>query len=124
MLFQAGQNAAADAIADLITAVSLHTASPGNAGTANEVSGGSYARSTVTGSGWTESSGVASNNAKVAFADATADWGTVAYFMCWGSSSTAIAGGALTTSRNIVSGTTDIEFAIGDLTITIPAGTF
>lgn len=48
-----GKNAALNALAALITHVSLHTADPGGTG-ANEVTGGSYARKAVT---WGAASG-------------------------------------------------------------------
>lgn len=57
--------------------VSLHTADPTDAGTGTEVSGGSYARKSVTfGS---PSNGVTTNSADVTFDQATADWGTITH---------------------------------------------
>ena len=57
--------------------VALFTSDPTDAGTGTEVSGGSYARTSVTfGS---PSNGVTTNSADVTFPTATASWGTVTH---------------------------------------------
>jgi hypothetical protein len=98
--------------------VSLWTSDPTDAGSGNEVSGGSYARTAVTfGS---PSNGVTSNNADVSFPQATAGWGTVG----WIGLNDALSSGnllfhtALDTSKTIDSG--DIfKIATGSLTVTL-----
>ena len=55
--------------------VALFTAMPGAGGGGTEVSGGGYARQPVAFS--QSSSGEITNNAKITFPDATANWGTI-----------------------------------------------
>ena len=57
--------------------VSLWTSDPTDAGSGTEVSGGSYARTSVTFGA--PSDGVTTNNADVTFPTATASWGTVGW---------------------------------------------
>jgi hypothetical protein len=57
--------------------VSLWTSDPTDAGSGTEVSGGSYARTSVTFGA--PSNGVSLNNADVVFPTATASWGTVGW---------------------------------------------
>ena len=57
--------------------VALYTTDPTDADTGTEVSGGSYARQSVTFGA--PSNGVSLNSADVTFPTATASWGTVAY---------------------------------------------
>lgn len=57
--------------------LALYTSDPTDADTGTEVSGGSYARQSITmGS---PSNGVSTNSAAIEFPQATASWGTVAY---------------------------------------------
>jgi len=98
--------------------VSLWTSDPTDAGSGNEVSGGSYARTSVTfGS---PSNGVTSNDADVSFPQATASWGTVGWI---GLNDASTSGNllfhtALDTSKTIDSG--DIfKIATGSLTVTL-----
>ena len=98
--------------------VSLWTTDPTDAGSGNEVSGGSYARTSVTFGA--PSNGVTSNNADVSFPQATASWGTVG----WIGLNDASTGGnllfhtPLDTSKTIDSG--DIfKIAAGSLTVTL-----
>ena len=98
--------------------VSLWTSDPTDAGSGNEVSGGSYARTSVTfGS---PSNGVTSNSADVSFPQATASWGTVGWI---GLNDASTSGNllfhtALDTSKTIDSG--DIfKIATGSLTVTL-----
>jgi hypothetical protein len=57
--------------------VALFTSDPTDAGTGTEVSGGSYARTSVTMGA--PSNGVSINSADVTFPTATASWGTVGW---------------------------------------------
>ena len=98
--------------------VSLWTTDPTDAGSGTEVSGGSYARTSVTfGS---PSNGVTTNNADVTFPTATASWGTVGWI---GINDAATSGNllyhtALDTSKAIDSG--DIfKIASGNLSVTL-----
>jgi hypothetical protein len=98
--------------------VSLWTTDPTDAGSGNEVSGGSYARTSVTFGA--PSNGVTSNNADVSFPQATASWGTVGWI---GLNDASTSGNllfhtALDTSKTIDSG--DIfKIASGSLTVTL-----
>ena len=98
--------------------VSLWTTDPTDAGSGNEVSGGSYARTSVTFA--SPSNGVTSNSADVTFPQATASWGTVAYI---GLNDASTSGNLLfhtplDTSKTIDSG--DIfKIASGSLTVTL-----
>ena len=57
--------------------VGLYTTDPTDADTGTEVSGGSYARQSVTFGA--PSNGVSTNSADITFPTATGSWGTVAY---------------------------------------------
>jgi len=57
--------------------VGLYTADPTDAGTGTEVSGGSYARQSVTFGA--PSNGVSTNSAAVEFPQCTSTWGTVSH---------------------------------------------
>lgn len=114
--------------------IALFTTCPTDSTSGTEVSGGSYARVAVTASlaNWagtqsagstTASSGTGgttSNNSVITFPAATADWGTVNCFgyMTASTSGTLIFYAALTTPRNITSGST-ASFAAAALTFTI-----
>ena len=98
--------------------VSLWTTDPTDAGSGTEVSGGSYARTSVTfGS---PSNGVTTNNADVTFPTATASWGTVGWI---GINDASTSGNllyytALDTAKAIDSG--DIfKIASGNLSVTL-----
>jgi hypothetical protein len=98
--------------------VSLWTTDPTDAGSGNEVSGGSYARTSVTFGA--PSNGVTSNNADVSFPQATASWGTVGWI---GLNDASTSGNLLfhtplDTAKTIDSG--DIfKIASGSLTVTL-----
>lgn len=98
--------------------VSLWTTDPTDAGSGTEVSGGSYARTAVTFGA--PSNGVTTNSAAVEFPQATASWGTVAYF---GINDASTGGNLLyhspvTTSKTIDTG--DIfKFASGAISVTL-----
>jgi len=93
--------------------VGLYTSDPGEGNTGTEVSGGSYARQTIT---FTVVNNQASNTAAVEFPTASASWGTVTYAAIFDASTSGnmLAYGALTTSKTIASG--DV--------LRIPAGDF
>jgi len=98
--------------------VSLWTSNPTDAGSGTEVSGGSYARTSVTFAA--PSNGVTTNNADVTFPTATASWGTVGWI---GINDAATSGNllyhtALDTAKAIDSG--DIfKIASGNLSVTL-----
>lgn len=98
--------------------VSLWTTDPTDAGSGNEVSGGSYARTSVTFGA--PSNGVTSNSADVTFPQATASWGVVGWI---GLNDASTSGNLLfhtplDTSKTIDSG--DIfKIASGSLTVTL-----
>jgi len=106
--------------------VSLHTADPTDAGTGTEVSGGSYARVSVsraTGS-WAAPADVSgaqstSNSNLITFPSPTANWGTVTHVGIFDASTAGnlLYSAALTTSRTINNGDGAPSFAIGALTI-------
>lgn len=107
--------------------ISLHTGSPGVDGqTANEVSGGSYARVAKTsdttnwGAATNADPSVIANATAITFPTATGSWGTVSHFGIWNhASNTAaanfVAATALTASQAIAS-TNTASFAVGALT--------
>lgn len=113
--------------------VSLETSACSDSSAGTEVTGGSYARVGVTRglSGWTGTHGsitgassgtngtVANANA-VTFPTPTANWGTVTYWGIWDASTSGhmIVCSALTSSRNITSGSTP-SFGAGSLTFQI-----
>lgn len=98
--------------------IGLYTSDPTDADTGTEVSGGSYARQSVTFGA--PSNGVSTNSAAIEFPQATASWGTVG----WIGIEDAVSGGnllyhtALDTSKTIENG--DIfKIAIGSLSVTL-----
>jgi hypothetical protein len=98
--------------------VSLWTSDPTDAGSGTEVSGGSYARTSVTFGA--PSGGVSTNSAAVEFPQATASWGTIGWI---GINDAQTSGNllyhtALDTSKTIDSG--DIfKIATGNLSVTL-----
>lgn len=98
--------------------VGLHTADPTDAGSGTEVSGGSYARTSVTFGA--PSNGTSTNSAAVEFPQATGSWGTVSHIGIWDASSTGnlLYHTALDTSKTIETG--DIfKIASGSLSVTL-----
>lgn len=103
------------------TAPTSYTAGTGG----TEVSGGSYARASVTNnttnfpsiSGTTR---VKTTGANITFTTPTATWGTVTAFAFYDAASagTYLSGGDLTTSKTINSGDT-VTFNTGNLTLTV-----
>jgi hypothetical protein len=112
----------------------MTAASACDAGTVTEVSGGSYARVSVTSAlaNWagtqsagstTASSGTGgqtSNNGAITFPAPTANWGTVTHFGLWDASSSGNLWicQALTTSKTVNNGDAAPSFSAGALTIT------
>ena len=98
--------------------VGLYSSDPTDADTGTEVSGGSYARTSVTFDA--PSNGVTQNSADITFPTATASWGTVSHI---GVHDASTAGNllfhtALDTSKTIDSG--DIfKIETGNLTVTL-----
>jgi hypothetical protein len=98
--------------------VSLYTSDPTDADTGTEVSGGSYARTSVTFDA--PSNGVTQNSADVTFPTATASWGTVSHIGVHDASTSGnlLFHTALDTSKTIDSG--DIfKIETGNLTVTL-----
>lgn len=95
----------------------LFTADPGVGGSlSNEVSGGSYARQSIT---WaTISGGSVANSAAVTFPVATASWGTIYYvgILDLVSAGNMLYYGALGTQKTVGIGD-QVSFAIGALTV-------
>jgi hypothetical protein len=100
--------------------IGLWTADDGlEAGTiTSEVSGGSYARESVTFSA--SSGGATSNSATVTFTTATATWGTITHVAVMDASTggNVLFHGAVTTSKTIESGDT-FQISSGNLDITL-----
>src|SRR6056300_968442 len=100
--------------------IGLWTADDGlEAGTiTSEVSGGSYARESVTFSA--SSGGATSNSATVTFTTATAKWGTITHVAVMDASTggNVLFHGAVTTSKTIESGDT-FQISSGNLDITL-----
>ena len=115
--------------------VALYTVVPTSAGGGTEVTGGSYARTTLAasatnwastgGAGTTTNpsagtTGATSNNAAITFPAPTANWGTVVAFAIFD----ALAGnmlifGNLTSSKTVNNGDAAPSFAAGSLVVTL-----
>lgn len=98
--------------------VGLYTSDPTDANSGTEVSGGSYARTSVTFGA--PSNGAALNSAAVEFPQATADWGTVGWIGILDASTSGnlLYHTALDVSKTISNG--DIfKIAIGSLSVTL-----
>lgn len=95
----------------------LFTTAPGEAGGGTEVSGGSYARQSVT---FSVSGNLATNTAALEFPVATADWGTITHVAVYDASTggNQIAYAALSTSKTIATGDV-LRVPTGDLDITL-----
>ena len=90
---------------------------------AGEVSGGDYARKSVTNNGtnWpAAASGAKANGTAITFVQATGSWGTVTHFAILDASTAGniLGHGTLTQSKTIGNGDT-ASFAIGDLDVTL-----
>lgn len=103
--------------------VALYTAAPSDSGGGTEVTGGSYARVSVTANTTNfpaASGGAAANGTAITFPTATADWGTVVAFGILDASSggNLLLWADLTANKTVSSGDT-ASFAIGDLDVTL-----
>ena len=104
------------------TYIALYTAAPSDTGGGTEVTGGSYARASVTNNttNWPNSSGGSkSNGTAINFTTASANWGTVVAFGIFDASTSGnlLYWADLTTSKAINTGDT-ATFAIGQITVT------
>lgn len=98
--------------------LALFTTDPTDAGTGTEVSGGSYARQSIS---WnTPASGAVTNSADVTFPQATADYGVVSHIGIFDASSAGnlLYHGALSASKSVTTNDTFIVEA-GDLSISL-----
>lgn len=97
--------------------VGLHTADPTDAGTGAEVSGNSYARTTVA---FSVTDDTASNSGAVTFPTASGSWGTITHIGVWDASSEGnlLFHGALSASKTIESNDT-FQISTGNLDITL-----
>lgn len=100
------------------------TASPGEGDSGTEVSGGSYARERVQGTGaWdAPSDGATANTSDITFTTATASWGTIQSVGIKDSSTSTgtdnlLLLGALTSNKTVGNGDT-FKFNAGDLDVT------
>jgi hypothetical protein len=98
--------------------VGLYTTDPTDANTGTEVTGGSYARKAATFGA--PSNGVSTISSAIEFDQATASWGTVAYFGILDASTSGnlLYHGALTASKTIDTGDV-FKFATSALTVTL-----
>ena len=103
--------------------VALFTSATDDTGGGTEVTGGSYARKSVTNNltEWPASSGGSKSNANaVLFVEPTADWGLVTHFALFDALTTGnmLAHNALTASETINSGNT-VQFDATTLVVTL-----
>ena len=98
--------------------VGLYTADPTDAGSGTEVSGGSYARQSVTFGA--PSNGVSTNSAAVEFPQCTLTWGTVSHIGILDASTSGnlYYHTALDSSKTIETGDV-FKIAIGNLSVTL-----
>ena len=98
--------------------VGLYTADPTDAGSGTEVSGGSYARQSVTFGA--PSNGVSTNSAAVEFPQCTSTWGTVSHIGILDASTSGnlYYHTALDSSKTIETGDV-FKIAIGNLSVTL-----
>jgi len=98
--------------------VGLFTSDPTDAGSGTEVSGGSYARQTL--SVTTASGGIVTSSADVTFPQATAQWGTITHLGLLDAltSGNLLMHTPLTTSKSIDNGDI-LKISSGNLTVTL-----
>jgi hypothetical protein len=98
--------------------VGLYTADPTDAGSGTEVSGGSYARQSVTFGA--PSNGVSTNSAAVEFPQCTSTWGTISHIGILDASTSGnlYYHTALDSSKTIETGDV-FKIAIGNLSVTL-----
>lgn len=102
--------------------IALFTTAPSDTGGGTEVSGGAYARASVTNNAtnWPAASGGAKSNGQaISFPTSTAAWGTVVAFGIYD----AVSGGNLLywgelTSSKAVGDAEDWQFGVGDIDVT------
>ena len=101
--------------------LSLHTSEPGETGADEVAATGSYARKAVAASEWTVASdGTITNNAEIAFADATASWGTVTHVAVrdgTGGGAAVLLDVALPAALNPDASSPSVAFAAGEITV-------
>lgn len=99
--------------------LALFTSDPTETGAAGtEVSGGSYARQTITFT--TESGGAASNSAQIDFPAATASWGVITHIQIYDNAGTPVALWYAPLSASVTINNTDIfRVNVGDITVSI-----
>lgn len=114
-----GERLALDASLGGTLEVALYTVAPGEAGGGTEVSGGSYARQSISFNAAATASGTttADNDAEILFPLATGNYGTVVAAAVFDGSDM-IWYGNLTTSRTVNSGD-QFRFAIGAIVLGI-----
>lgn len=95
--------------------LALYTAAPSETGGGTEVSGGSYARASVT---FSVTGDTATNSANVDFPTATVGWGTITALGVFDNSGTLMAYASLTTPRTVVAGDA-FRIPASGLTITL-----
>ena len=116
------------------TYIALYTAAPSDTGGGTEVTGGSYARVTMSAAGatWTNTQssgtgvssgtgGVISNVAAITFPAPSASWGVVTHFAVYDAATVGneLFWGVLTASKTVNNGDPAPNFAIGALTVTL-----
>jgi hypothetical protein len=97
--------------------IGLFTTNPTDAGTGTEVSGGSYARQTVS---FTVTSDTATNGSTVTFPTATGDWGEIGWVGVYDAqtSGNLLFHGAVSVPKSILTGDT-FQISTGNLAITL-----
>ena len=101
--------------------VALFTVTPTDAGGGTEVTGGSYARKSTTGTDWqAAAAGATQNAAAITFVTPSGSWGTVVAFALMDAvtAGNMLAWSLLTTPQAVGTGNV-VSFAIGDLDITL-----
>jgi hypothetical protein len=95
--------------------VALFTADPGETGAGTEVTGGSYARQSVTFS--TATTGSTSNTADILFPTATANWGTIVAVAIYDAATggNELYYGPLTGGNQVINSGQQFKFAAGAL---------
>lgn len=98
--------------------VGLFTSNPTDAGSGTEVTGGAYARQTL--SVTTATGGIVTSSADVTFPQATADWGTVSHLGLFDAltSGNLLMHTPLTTSKLVENGDI-LKISTGNLTVTL-----
>lgn len=95
--------------------IGAFTVAPGEAGGGTEVTGGSYARQSIS---FSVSGNAATNSAAVEWPAATADWGTIVACAVFDNSGTMLAYANLTASKSILSGDV-LRLPVSSLTFTL-----